>query len=233
MHSIPDVFGTRKVLLPVIHVADEAQALTNASTARDNGAHGVWLIGHGMGHHRLLDIYRTVRTAHRRLWIGLNFLDVRGADAMRVLPADADGIWVDDARVTGGGNEDAARALSAGHRNHARNALYCGGVDFKHQRQVDDLHAAARTAAELMDVVTTSGRATGHEADVDKLRVMAGAVGGQRGVMGLASGVTPENVRRYLPWVDVFFVASGISSDFHTLDPRRTHELASAIRDWN
>ena len=47
--------------------------------------------------------------------------------------------------------------------------------------------------------------------------------------LAIASGVTPDNIGDYLPYVDHFLVASGISQDFHTLDPAKVRALAEAI----
>ena len=49
--------------------------------------------------------------------------------------------------------------------------LYFGGVAFKKQREVrrEDFEHAARVAAPYVDVVTTSGVATGRAADVAKV----------------------------------------------------------------
>lgn len=47
--------------------------------------------------------------------------------------------------------------------------------------------------------------------------------------LAVASGVTPENVQDYLPYVDDFLVATGISKNFHTLDPEKARELAGII----
>src|SRR5438477_29238 len=81
------------------------------------------------------------------------------------------------------------------------------------------LAAAARAAAASMDVVTTSGPGTGQAAAPDKLRRMKEALGVTP--LAIASGVTPENVGGYLPWVDCFLVATGISRTFEEFDPGR------------
>ena len=45
--------------------------------------------------------------------------------------------------------------------------------------------------------------------------------------LGIASGITPDNVRAYTPYVTWFLVASGISVDFHNLSP----ELVKSLND--
>ena len=48
----------------------------------------------------------------------------------------------------------------------------------------------------------------------------------------LASGVTPDNVGDYLPYVDAYLVATGIEEEFGVLDPARTKALADKVHGW-
>ena len=90
---------------------------------------------------------------------------------------------------------------------------------------------AASLAANFMDVVTTSGSATGVAAGTKKISDMRKGCG--EVAMALASGVTPENVSQYVPLVDAILVATGISPprDFYNLDPARLRALLQVCRD--
>jgi len=70
-----------------------------------------------------------------------------------------------------------------------------------------------------MDVVTTSGVATGHSADLEKINTFRRACGDSP--LAVASGITPENVKQYIPMVDAVLVATGINfkDDFYNIDP--------------
>ena len=50
--------------------------------------------------------------------------------------------------------------------------------------------------------------------------------------LALASGVTPENVTDYLPFVDCFLVATGISKSFTELDPAKVTGLVENVRGY-
>jgi predicted TIM-barrel enzyme len=43
--------------------------------------------------------------------------------------------------------------------------------------------------------------------------------------LAIASGIAPENIRRYLPHADAFLVATGISRSFTELDPEKLETL--------
>jgi hypothetical protein len=55
MNRFRRVFHHRHVVLPVIHVSDLEQALRNTHLAHEEGADGVFLINHGIGHVALLE----------------------------------------------------------------------------------------------------------------------------------------------------------------------------------
>jgi len=111
--------------------------------------------------------------------------------------------------------------------------LYFGGAAFKGQPEVRDadLPALAAESSLHMDVVTTSGPATGVPAPLGKVRAMAGALR-PPARLGLASGVTPENVRDYLPHVHAFLVATHIEASYGVLDPAKVRAMADAIASW-
>ena len=80
---------------------------------------------------------------------------------------------------------------------------------FKKQREVKSDHykLSAQIATHFMDVVCTSGVKTGSAADIEKIRTFRSGCGDK--VLALASGVTPENVTDYIPYVDCILVATG------------------------
>ena len=75
-----------------------------------------------------------------------------------------------------------------------------------------------------MDVVTTSGVATGNAADLSKIATFRQALADKP--IALASGITPENAADYSN-VDCFMVATGINvdQDFYTIDPAKLDQL--------
>jgi predicted TIM-barrel enzyme len=51
--------------------------------------------------------------------------------------------------------------------------------------------------------------------------------------LGIASGITPENVEEYLPLADCFLVATGIIRSFSQLDLTRVRLLIERVRSYN
>ena len=222
------------VITPVIHVLDRDQVLRNIGVAVRAGAPGVFLINHDFPVGELIPIITDVRKFVPDVWIGVNFLAMPAKNAFPILgrlyagdcPIDA--YWADDARI----DERVERQIEADMTRKVYsvcgwNGLYFGGVAFKKQREVgrEDFECAARLAAPYMDVVTTSGAATGCAADTKKVSDFRRGLGDRP--LALASGVNPENVTDYTDLVDCFLVATGINyvSDFYNIDPGRLDEL--------
>ena len=227
-----EVFPEGHVVLPVIHVSSEDQALRNAGIAFGAGANGAFLINHSMGCTELLAIHARVVEAFPGWWLGVNCLDLDPVRAVRRASPEVAGIWSDNAmiRETQEGQPEADAVLAA-IRETGWPGLYFGGVAFKYQEPVDDLRAAAHIAGAYMDVVTTSGAGTGQAASLEKIAAMKAALGDLP--LAIASGITPENVRDYLPISDCYLVATGIGDSFEELNPSKVAALVGAVREWD
>jgi 2-keto-3-deoxy-6-phosphogluconate aldolase len=229
------------VVLPVIHVLDNEQTERNIAQAVEAGCPGVFLINHDFAVEQFLPIIRHARRQFPDYWIGVNFLAVTGLKAFPTLAQlgaediRVDGYWADDARIDEkrpSDDQPEAGQISNTLNDCGWSGLYFGGTAFKKQREVDpaDYGSSAAIATAYMDVVTTSGVATGHSADLNKMEVFRSACGDTP--IALASGITPENVEQYLPYIDATLVATGINlqDDFYNIDPNRLSTLMQIVQ---
>lgn len=229
------------VVTPVIHVLDREQALANVAQVARLGAAGAFLINHDFGVDEFLPILRAVRKDCPNLWLGVNFLAQPGDVAFPILGRLADegcqidAYWADDACM----DEREARQVQAEKIAAIRAAsgwqgMYFGGVCFKKQRPVDPAmnEHSARIALPFMDVVTTSGIATGEATDLTKIADFRRGLGDAP--LAIASGVTPDNATHYAADVDCFLVATGINrkGDFYNIDPARLRALLDLTRAY-
>ncbi len=229
--------STGPVVLPVIHVLDTSRTLRNVREVINAGAPGCFLINHDFEPERFLPIIRDVRAAHPALWIGVNFLAVTGKSAFPMLgklaqeSVNIDAYWADDACIDEHGKNLEAHEIAQVYQDSGWDGLYFGGTCFKKQREVAPaLYAdAARYACNFMDVVTTSGVATGHEAELGKIETFRKAIG--HTAMALASGITPDNAASYGD-VDCFMVATGINEtdNFYDIHPEKLAHLMQVTR---
>ena len=230
-------------VFPVIHVQNAQQTTRNIGVAVAEGAQGVFLINHDFGVEDFLPIIREARRNFPALWMGVNFLAVTGKEAFPVLASlqgegcDIDAYWADDARIdesAGPDKQTEAEETLAIKKNSGWRGFYFGGTAFKKQREISpaDYGAAASIAAQHMDVVTTSGVATGKQAEVSKVRTFRDAMGDAP--LALASGVTPGNIGDYAQHVDAVLVATGINvaGDFYNIDSLKLRQLIRRSR-WS
>ena len=217
------------VILPVIHVLTHDQAAANIDKLIAAGIRGCFLINHDFDVATFLPIIRTIRTQYPDFWIGVNFLAVNGGDAFPILAELArdgcliDAYWADDARIDEREDQQTeADRISQIRHDGDWTGLYFGGTAFKKQRPVhaDDYATAAHIAGGYMDVVTTSGIATGNAAEISKIATFRNAL--PEAPIALASGITPENAADYA-MIDCFMVATGINitDDFYMIDPAK------------
>lgn len=216
MEKFKSLFGKAHAILPVIHVQNNDQALLNVKVARDCGADGVFLISHGTKMWiDLINLQSFCMDETGWNHIGINCLDMNTSTVANHSLRNALGVWDDNASAF----KDAKVMQTL---TDADAGLYFGGVAFKYQRPVDDYAEAAKEAESYMDVITTSGDGTGKAASVDKIRIMREATNKP---IGIASGITPENISSYLPYANAFLVATGIGKDFYNIDPDKLKEL--------
>ena len=227
------------LILPVIHVLDVDRTAANSDHLIEAALTGCFLVNHDFGIDPFLPIIEAIRTRYPDLWIGVNFLAVTGLKAFPILAElgsrgiRVDAYWADDARIDERStDQQEAEDIAALRRDCGWDGLYFGGTAFKKQRPVDprDHARAAAIAGDYMDVVTTSGIATGKSADVGKLGEFRAALPDRP--IALASGITPENAMEY-GMVDCFMVATGINieGDFYTIDPVRLARLVAICRE--
>ncbi len=229
MSQYRSIFPKPHTLIVVVHVESRDQALHNVLIARDQGADGVFLINHQTNHLHLLSCFTYVQHHCPDLWIGLNYLDLDRYAQLQRLPPGAQGLWSDNARIDLEQlNPTYEVSEFTKHRAESeKEFLYFGGVAFKYQRGSTNPAEEARLAVPHVDVITTSGDATGVAANVSKIQSMKAAIGNHP--LAIASGITPENVMDYMPYADCFLVATGVSISDTELDPKRVRELVTAI----
>lgn len=226
--SAPTILPPGHRVFPVIHLATLDLALRNAEIAESAGADGVFVIDMTGADDTCDDIALAIKFRFPKLLVGVNRLSMGALDSFeRSLQCGLDLTWADKSGVTSAGPSAQARALS-GHAEFPRHSFF-GSIAFKYQAPELDPARAARWASDLGMIATTSGPGTGVSAPIEKVEAMREALGPQPR-LAIASGITPQNVPLYLPFVSDYLVATGISRDAHSLDPRLARALVEAVK---
>lgn len=221
-----------KKLYIVIHCIDPYEqggvghAIKNAHIAYDNGADGIFLIGHRLQYLDLIQIYYAVRKQFPDEWIGVNFLDVPTTKLELLNPCQdlltgLNALWFDSLPV---GKTFSVETF--------------GGIAFKYinpNPTDEDLARECRQAILSVSTATTSGNKTGEPPSIEKLQKIKKLLEGKI-PLAVASGVTAENISSMLPYVDSFLVATSVTArdpslgDNEYLVPEKVKELADVIR---
>lgn len=210
MSKFIETFGNQPVLLPVIHVVSEKQALENAQILSQENVRGSFLISmDGMPNSKLLEIHSRVKSEYPKLWLGINLLTTSVKRVFEKIDNRVDGVWTDNAMIHEGSQaqKDAQEIVEARIKS-GWDGLYFGGIAFKGQRKVDNPASVAMIAGEYMDVVTTSGERTGKPPEIAKISDMKNAIGNTP--LGIASGISIDNISDYIGIADCFLVASSM-----------------------
>lgn len=186
-------------IIPVIHMVNENQVLTNVKICIESGIKKVFIINHVVSVGDLIKCALRVKQENPTLWVGVNMLGQSTEASLGVGLKGIDGLWCD-------------ATISPENAKKFRNfdGMFFGGLAFKYQPQPKDLKLACEEASLATDVATTSGAGTGKAADVEKIKTIREYLGNHP--MAIASGVSAQNIDNYKGIADYLLVASSITS---------------------
>lgn len=216
-------------VLPVIHHRDVGLTFEQVDLVFECGADGVFLISHGGDDYDLMDIIIQLRKENPKYYVGVNFLGINGpVEAYNVAATTgANAVWMDDAGVNSVHTEFGQK-VAAAKRARAGSEDIFASVAFKYQGPEENPALAAQNALALGFIPTTSGSGTGRAPELQKIIDMSNAVGGQ---LAVASGMTPENVAQFAPYLSHILVATGVSLDMHRFDYEKLTAFIGAVRN--
>jgi len=219
----------RTKIIPVIHYADDEQAIRNAERAQATGCDGVLLIEMDGSNTRLVAVTQQIKTQWPDLLVGVNHLGLDPSRSLATnLAANLDMTWTDTQPThTEFPDENLKKRISRQLRG--RTHLMFTGVAFKHQRHEPDPVGSARDAVRHGFIPTTSGPATGVAADPSQIARIRKGIGPQA-PLGVASGITPDNFSMFAPHLSHALVATGVSSSFHEFDEDLLADLVAVER---
>lgn len=217
-------------ILPVIHFANENQAMRNAERVAEAGAPGLMLIEMSGKNDPLSFTAGAIKRRWPMLKVGVNRLGTGTTPSlMENIHAGTDATWTDQQLTHSAGElmweADRAAEMLFQQRSHALFAA----VAFKYQAAEPHPGVAARLAVDLGFIPTTSGKATGYTADLGVVTMIRQAIGPEA-PLAIASGITPENAPSYAPLVSHMLVATGINASFYEIDPARLRALLDAVK---
>lgn len=215
-------------IYPVIHFLNRTLALEQVALARECGASGVFLISHHGDDYLLVDVAREAKDAHPTFSIGINLLTKRPLEAAALAQLyELDMVWADDMGVDSQGISEEGKFLSHFAQTNPEITLFAS-VAFKYRPNEPYPSVAATNAQTAGFIPTTSGSGTGSAPDLAKIQAMHAAT---NGLLAVASGMTPENIADYEPFLSHVLVATGVSLDEYRIDPAKLKALIAPCRN--
>lgn len=204
------------LVYPVIHQLTPALSLTEADIAFDCGADGVFLISHNGDNLTLLPVARQIKHKYPDKKIGINLLGHDQNDTLELaMEYFIDMVWFDYCGVDSNGlTAEGERLRAWKSTDTGKDIDVFASVAFKYQAPEPLPALAAQNAALSGFIPTTSGSGTGHAPELSKIIEMSSG----SPLLGIASGMTVDNVRDFAPYLTHILVSTGVSSDFHHLD---------------
>lgn len=202
-------------LIPVIHMINQNQVLTNVKICVESGIEKVFLINHQTSSEELIKCALLVKNTYPDLWVGVNMLDKYAEDAI-LYEFNLDGLWCDQSLSL----ED--------YKNRKFKGMLFTGLAFKYQPQPKDIEKACKESLLTSDVSTTSGPGTGKAAGLAKILELRKNLGNHP--MAIASGVSIDNIDLYKDIVDYLLVASSITSRSEIIYKDKLIELVQKLK---
>jgi len=202
-------------IIPVIHHLTNELTMSNAKICSDEGAYGVFLISMTADNEDLPMLAKAIKGKYPNLKVGINLLGKKAIDAVEISKLfELDMTWADNPIITSSGVSEEAIDIKC--MIKGTDHMFFNSVAFKYQKSDSNPGIAAELSINCGFIPTTSGKATGSAANIEKIKEMKLAIG--QSPLAVASGLDPENVVIYLDYLDYGLVATGISKDFHELD---------------
>ncbi len=203
-------------IIPVIHHIDSNTTLEQAKLISEHNCFGLFLISMTGENEDLPMLAKTIKGRYPHIKTGINLLGNTALESVKIsLDFNLDMTWSDEPILHG--DKISPEAINISELIKNSNHLFFNSVAFKYQKIDPKPEVSTLNSYNLGFIPTTSGEATGKAANLDKISMMAEGL--QVKKMGLASGLTPENIKEYVPYIEYGLVSTGISKNFHEIDP--------------
>ena len=210
-------------IIPVIHTLNLEQVQYNVKLCADNGIDSIFLIDHRPDENSLKNTEHYIdwiREDYPSMLIGANYLHLDTKEAIiESSRVGVDYLWADRSYIDPKTMDKADDVLLNKHDF----VMYFGCVAFKYQKPVKDLEWTCRTAVNYMDVITTSGEATGHPPSIEKIKNIKRYIG--NAPLAIASGINADNKNLYSEYTDYFLVASSITNKIEIIEEFKLKEF--------
>ncbi len=190
---------------------------------------GVFLVNNDCSSLSLINAYIYAKQMYPKKWIGLNYLG-NCYEAMGFAKyLNVDGLWMDNIGVFDD-NVNRAKFIQSYIDGIDFRGLLFGGICFKYQVQPQSPEITAKNASRFAHIITTTGKGNSHPVEIEKVRQIYNAVNNTN-FIAVASGISPENIREILPYVNVFMMHSSVINETGLFDKLKLEQLVQIVNE--
>lgn len=221
-----------RILLPVLscHSLEQFQKNITLLVERWKLGHiqGAWLTSANVEIPVLESAVRWSKATYPEFWVGINLIGETFVKALQFLERfPPDGLWMDKSYVSEDELQTVPILIQDQFARLKWNGLYFGGVLFKYQQEKGDPVKICLNAIPWMDVLCTSGIATGIPITPEKLNCVANTVAGAIPI-AIASGVSEHNVADLFGQAHIYLFRESVVFDDEDLDVEKLDALIAA-----
>lgn len=212
---VEKTFGQKtNIILPVLDYDNEVDFKNNITKLypyfQQKKIHGIWILSSSSSIETIQNIFKWSKKNYPDFWIGINLVGENIFENIHFLiDYNPDGIWVDQSYITDNEIQNIPNILIDQFTRLNWNGLYFGGILFKYQPQIGNSEKICKNALPYMDVLCTSGDATGVPIKLEKLNMIE-RLANKKIKIAVASGITAENVKNIKNKTDIFILKTSI-----------------------
>lgn len=230
------LFNARKQIWVVGYLnSNYEDSLSDLKIAIENGADAI--VFEGKDHQKVDEFLAQLRMAAPHFRMGVNFLgpdENLGTYQETFTLAKKHNLEIAWTDFSGVDQIHEMKDLDLNHIESIRSDsfFYVSGVHMKYSTLRDPKKRVEKSALQAMgwvDGIVLTGSKTGAAADLEAVKSVRSQIGDFP--MGLASGVTAENVSSFIPWIDFVLVNTGISSENHRISAEKLNRLRKVMGD--
>lgn len=242
--KLQKISSKKRQLWVVAYVDTSAESLIDGARADidasfEGGADAVVLINEWCSYEQLDQTLAAVRRHYPRASLGVNYLGDPSEPygflgSFKIAQIyDLQIVWTDFSGVDRIEEREPIDLHTIEMARQAQNGerfFYCSGVHMKYSKLRDPGKAIEQSALQAMgwvDGVILTGAKTGVPCDPENLKKARAVLGNYP--LGVASGVSPENVHSIQEWADFYLVASSLQDAKKRIVRARVESLRSAL----
>lgn len=230
LKRVEKVFGKKdKIILPVLACYSIEQFIENIKIMNDyyetEKISGIFILSTNIELSDFEIVYKQSKQLYPKLWIGVNLIGENIFKSLEFIKKyNPDGMWTDNSYLYNEKNIGICELILNQFQKYNWKGLYFGGVMFKYSKHCNNFNPEViKLTNKYMDILTTSGDATGIEISEKKLDFIN--LNAENICIAIASGINENNIKKISEKANIFIVRSSIVDSNNNIELSKLDNL--------